>query len=215
MNDTIENCSQENLELLLPWYINGTLDSDEHAAVREHLQGCPVCRDGVALLEQMQNAATSESPAPMVPRQNVESLFERLEGRADATYETPTWVTPRVLAAGVAIVVLGIALVLVERSSTEQEPQLFETATSTDTIAASGYVIAVRFEPQTSTARQQEIIAGFGGAYLGPGELPDSHRVAVSVPAATLEELAGFTREVEANSEVVSVRVVAVQLPVE
>ena len=32
----------------LPWYLNGSLDPEEHAAIREHLEGCPACRAELA-----------------------------------------------------------------------------------------------------------------------------------------------------------------------
>ena len=215
MSETTEIRGHDELELILPWYVNGTLDKDEHAAVMRHVQVCDECRHNISLLQRMQHAATSESPSPIVPRQDLQGLFERLDVHEQTRGRLTSWAKPRVLAAGAAIVALGLALLLANRYPEMQEPQLFETATSANAVAASGYVIAVRFEPATKDARQNEIIAAFGGTYIGPGEQPYSSRVAVSLRAATLEELAGFTREVELNPEVVSVQVVAVQLPVE
>lgn len=215
MKQTTEMRDHAELELLLPWYVNKTLDADENAAVRQHLQDCDECREATALLRRMQHAVTSESPSPIVPRQNVEGLLDRLAATDAAARHSPSWATPRVLAATAAIVVLGIALLIGNREPAMQDPQLFETATSTSTAAVTGYVIAIQFEAATTEARQNEIITAYEGAYIGPGDQPYTSRVAVSIQAANLEELAGFTREVESNREVVSVRVVAVQLPVE
>lgn len=38
---------------LLPWYVAGTLEPDEHRRVEDHLRGCPACRDEVELLGSM------------------------------------------------------------------------------------------------------------------------------------------------------------------
>ena len=62
--------------------------------------------------------------------------------------------------------------------------------------------------------QQQVLIEAIGGTLLGPGEQAHSYRVAVAPQANTVEELADFTREVEASSDVISVKVLAVQLPV-
>lgn len=46
---------------LLPWYLNGTLDEDEEAAVRLHVQGCAVCS---AELDELAEVARSLSEQP-------------------------------------------------------------------------------------------------------------------------------------------------------
>lgn len=40
--------AHEAVDRLLPWYVNGTLDADERAAVDAHLASCDRCRAGLA-----------------------------------------------------------------------------------------------------------------------------------------------------------------------
>ena len=215
MNEINRSADHDGLELLLPWYVNGTLDGDERAVLQQHVQDCDECRENVALLEQMQAAVTSNSPSPIVPRPNLAGLMEQLDAAGGTSHDRFGWMTPRALAAAAAIVVLGIALLLVDPNPVQQEPQRFETATSVNAVAASGYVLAVQFLPDTSAERRQELIAAMGGSSMGPGEQPYTYRVSVAPQAESLQELAGFTREVEASPDIISVVVVAVQLPVE
>ena len=215
MNEIHSSTDHEALELLLPWYVNGTLDAAERAMLQQHLQDCGDCRDSIVLLERMQTAVSSESPSPIVPRPNVGALVERLDADARAESDKFGWLTPRALAAAAAIVVLGVALLVVDQDPVQEQPQRFETATSVNAVAASGYVLAVQFQAETSAERQQELITAMGGSSIGPGSQPHTLRVSVSPQVASLEELASFTREVESSPDIVSVVVVAVQLPVE
>lgn len=52
---------------LLPWYVNGTLPSEERRAVEEHLPGCPRCREEEAFCRATREAlaaAGEVAPSP-------------------------------------------------------------------------------------------------------------------------------------------------------
>jgi len=214
MNQHTEQRDHDELDLLLPWYVNGTLAVDEKAEVERHLRFCVECRENVDLLNRMQDSVKSESPSPIVPRQRVDDLLTTIEEHDRGT-SPATLVTPRAMVAAIAVVVLGVVLLISSLDLGIQEAQQFETATSGNPVLATSYVVAVRFAPETTAARREEVIASVGGASLGPGAQPDTYRVAISVAAETLEELSQFTREIEARAEVQKVQVIAVQLPVE
>jgi anti-sigma factor RsiW len=44
------------VQVLLPWYVTGRLEADEHAQVDAHLAGCPRCQAEVAAERQLQAA---------------------------------------------------------------------------------------------------------------------------------------------------------------
>ena len=57
------------IDLLLPWYVNGSLEEPERDRVRLHIQGCQLCQQEVPLLRLIQAEVTSErqgdpEPAP-------------------------------------------------------------------------------------------------------------------------------------------------------
>lgn len=46
---------------LLPWYLNGTLDSTERAVVEAHLGGCAVCRQELSELSELAEAMAAHA----------------------------------------------------------------------------------------------------------------------------------------------------------
>ncbi|HEX5758721.1 MAG TPA: zf-HC2 domain-containing protein, partial [Thermoanaerobaculia bacterium] len=57
--------THEQLERLLPWYVNGTLEAGERAALEAHLAACARCRGEVAREEGLAAALRgAEDVAP-------------------------------------------------------------------------------------------------------------------------------------------------------
>jgi anti-sigma factor RsiW len=65
---------------LLPWYVNGTLESDERAAVEEHLGRCPLCRSELAASEEMAVAVRRAAELPPPASARIDHLLARLDG---------------------------------------------------------------------------------------------------------------------------------------
>jgi hypothetical protein len=71
MSGELRECGDACNELL-PWYLNGTLESDERARVEAHLEACPICHRELEALSELsralsllpENAAESMQPAP-------------------------------------------------------------------------------------------------------------------------------------------------------
>lgn len=76
-------CDTEIWELL-PWYVNGSLDADEHERVRVHVKECGHCRDDISMLEAVQSAMldvpeeVSAGAAPSAAGRTTERASERL-----------------------------------------------------------------------------------------------------------------------------------------
>ena len=62
----------------LPWYVNGTLPADEHAAVRAHLARCLVCRRDLAVLTTLGDAVASRTREP-----RAEAALARIHARLE------------------------------------------------------------------------------------------------------------------------------------
>jgi Putative zinc-finger len=57
------------IDLLLPWYVNGSLDEPERERVRLHVQECHLCQQEVQLVSLIQTEVVGErqgepEPAP-------------------------------------------------------------------------------------------------------------------------------------------------------
>ena len=204
----------DELDLLLPWYVNGTLDSEEQAIMERHVAQCTECSANVVVLRRMEAAVNDEVTTPMVPRGRFGEIQEAIE--RDGLDPTPSaWLTPRSIAAGIALTIVAVWALYSRIDSTPDATPEFETATSAGAFAATDYVFAVEFEPDTTLAQRDAVIAAIGGTEIGAGDQPHTYRVAAAVSAATVEELAAFADEVAAHAAVVEVRVVAVQIPIE
>ena len=62
-------------ELLLPWYLNGTLQCDEAREVERHIGGCPSCRVEAAELRKLKGEVRSAVEARPAPPPE---LFQRM-----------------------------------------------------------------------------------------------------------------------------------------
>ena len=65
------------VQRLLPWYVNGSLEGDELAQVETHLAGCPECRED---LEAEQAMARQVRTLPSDVERGWEALKARVEG---------------------------------------------------------------------------------------------------------------------------------------
>jgi anti-sigma factor RsiW len=76
---------------ILPWYINGTLDSDEHELVARHIPGCRSCADEVARCQSMATAVRSAKEEAWSPsREHLARLMERID-RANTSAAPEGW----------------------------------------------------------------------------------------------------------------------------
>ena len=133
---------------LLPWYVNGTLESVDHAEVQQHLGECLVCVREVRRLEALERAMR-------VPARDLacERAFSRLSGRIAVQNERPrirlvaAWqalrglIAPVPLVAGAALLVcssvLVTAIVLGSKSELGGFDQPFQTLGSHDASAVA------------------------------------------------------------------------------
>ncbi len=59
MNQSQPTVDHEELESLLPWYVNETLDEAEQNRVRRHVEQCTTCRDNVDMLLEVRRTVHS------------------------------------------------------------------------------------------------------------------------------------------------------------
>ncbi len=137
---------------LLPWYVNGTLETVERIEVEEHLEDCPDCRQEIEALGELrrqvhasQTLAVTQAAAMESPTAASRGLRQVLDRIADDTNNRDAnnrnanrsfWPAPPVrwvLAAQMAaILVLTLFLAW---PSTPQPPSTFPTAASYTTLS--------------------------------------------------------------------------------
>lgn len=200
----------DDIEQLLPWFVNDTLDEDERQLVTTHVSTCVECRASVELLRRMQAIAQDESPAPMVPTPRSDTLIAAISAKQISKPFDGWW--GLALAASLAAVLL-VSIMYFQPPETET-PNRFETATSEGTTATMSYEFAVQFEPGTTAAERQQVFDAVAEAEVGVQIEPGIYRVTVRLPIFSLDELEKFSEDLESQANVRSVNVLALKLPV-
>lgn len=85
---------------LLPWYVNGTLDSDERRAVEAHVERCGLCRSELAASQELASAVRQAADVPPAAEERLDHLLGRLDRPASSA--SPAAPPPAVAARGSA-----------------------------------------------------------------------------------------------------------------
>jgi hypothetical protein len=173
-NTTPPLASDGHVETLLPWYVNGTLETADSQRVQRHLEGCEQCRVSLQFESRIAGlvndhrdtldcapqsgwnrlAAQLDARQPLSPSV---SMPPRLRHRAGGKRLLPTLV---VLQAA-AIAGLGIALVqLLDQRSDNSYRTLSEVAPSQAAVAPT---LRVVFADDTSSATLRTLLEPIGG----------------------------------------------------
>ena len=145
--------------MLLPWYVNGTLEGDEFNLVQQHLRVCITCHREVVEQQRLAEAISQSGVLDLTPQTSFARLMERIEtegqqvnqrklGRRRLRFQRAQlseWLSnvllPKQVWIAVPIVVLLIALVPAARfwlpSMSTREPQ-YHTLVSPDSVPAAG-----------------------------------------------------------------------------
>jgi len=202
----------DDIDLLLPWYANRTLNDSEARAVEKHLEECSRCRDSLDLLQAMQKAVRAEPATPIIPKPgfaDLERMIDHPANRRPGRQRIIGWS----LAASVALLGVLVTAFVIRNDRDVSMPALYETATSVDEAKAVGYVFDVTFRESTDTEARQRMLADVGASILSRQQ-PETYRIIADVPAGSLAALETFTAGLRNQPEVVSVKIVALQLPV-
>lgn len=211
MAKSTQNQDHQEIDLLLPWYVNDTLDPLEHDRVSAHVATCTSCRESVSLLMDVQAAVARNKATPIIPEPRVTALLDAIAVRDTVRHR---YANARIFLAAAGITALLIAtLVLTNTSKAPHVPNTFETATSNLDSAAMDYVLSIRFESGSSRADQELVLQDINARDISGGSEIGAFRVIVQLPAASLEELEHYTENLEALPVVKSVDVVALQIP--
>ena len=202
----------DEIDLLLAWYVNDTLEPAERDRVAEHVADCAACQESVALLTEVQAAVLRNKATPIVPQPRVNRLLESIGKETSPHRRDRRRFNPFFTAAAVTLMLIG-TLIVSNPDDRSGVPQIFESATSSPDGASMDYVLRIQFESGTSLSARDRVLQDIGARDVSGGSDEGSYRVIVQLSATSLEELARYTGNLDSLPEVSSVSVVALQLP--
>jgi len=211
MNISKTESGHDDLQLLLPWYVNNTLSPDEHERVSRHVAKCQECREHVALLEQVQKEAT-RSPAVPIVQPDFDAVLEAIDSR-QRIHESRSRFTGLAVAASIAAAVIASALIFSDLETGTDEETRFQTATGTHSDSTFDYVMTLTFESAVAPDDQHRVLQDLNVIDATPTNGDSSFRVVVSLPVTSLERLEQYARDIERREEIESVSIDALQLP--
>ncbi|MDH3276355.1 MAG: zf-HC2 domain-containing protein [Gammaproteobacteria bacterium] len=213
MHEQITQLDHDEVDLLLPWFVNDTLAGAQRQRVQLHLESCMACQDSVALLQRMQSAAQTDAAVPIVPSPRMNDLMSAIA--MDEPRQTPrNWWPAVALAASVAAILL-VATQIVYNPALAPDPEVrFETATSdADAVGLMDYVMAVEFKPGTTAINRLQAFEAYDVAEFVAESKPDTYRIMIRLPVSSLEDLERVTNDMESHADIRSVRILALQVP--
>lgn len=160
-------------EMLLPWFVNGTLEGDELDSVERHLRECARCQCEIDWLREMQAAyaggETVQNAAPSFQKlrrrldepRRVLDLVARLRG---LWRQTQLWARWAVVAELLVILALGTLFV-----SGTQPASVYRTLGARQSAPHAAGSLVVVFDPHITEAELRRIVRRIGARLVdGP-----------------------------------------------
>lgn len=181
----------EEANLLLPWYVNGSLSDDEAQRIRRHLYICIACRRELVNLQKLSESVLSTHANDLVPEVSFANLMKQLKscpgfpnpqpeargtvrspiaGRLKSTIQRIS-LAPAVTAVAVLIILLLVPVMLRE-NAVSPIPDLapFRTLAAKDSHYDGGLGrIRVVFSDETDERLRIRLVTSVGGEIVdGP-----------------------------------------------
>ncbi|MGI9263012.1 MAG: anti-sigma factor family protein [Woeseiaceae bacterium] len=202
----------EMADQLIPWYANETLDAEERQGVSDHLDQCTECRESLALLLHMKEAANAQQTVAIVPEPRPNELLARIEQHEKSLASSRT-ARPWLIAASLAILAFTATFFIAGRPVPDAEP-LFSTATSTEQSGQVGYVVEIGFTSGTSDRARDDMISKLDATLLATLD-EDTVDILVPMQSLSLAEIEELKADLLEHDNVISVNVKALRIPVQ
>lgn len=173
----------ESVQLLLPWYVNGSLEEAEHRRVALHIAACRRC--AAVHADEIRLAATLRQARESAP--DAEAAYRRLAARLDtrpglherfARFLREIPGPARAMLAGQLVVIALLAgLLLMPVAGRDAPPPVYRTvSTPAQSVGAQGTLVSIHFRAEASQhavnalllQHRAQIVAGpnRAGAYV-------------------------------------------------
>jgi len=169
---SFEGRSHGDVERMLPWYANGTLDADDAVLVRQHLADCAQCRGEIATLRALMDAHGEPGADDIA---GVDRDWSRLRNRLRAQRQMATrpgfqrmrtgwrmsapWMRVAMAAQFGVVAILAVFLLRAERApppAPDDAP--YRTLSAPVVTVAAGDTLLVVFDPRLTDAQLRELL---------------------------------------------------------
>jgi hypothetical protein len=167
----------KGVDLLLPWYLSGTLEKAEKETVKKHLRSCAICQEELAAIKREQEsykAAAEEIPVP----QTFPHLIAEIEQGEKTVWQRITTFIPKpqsalaaALIAAQFIVIAGLVGLLTLNPWGAGE-KFYRTLSGPTAIEGKGPRISILFQDGVQEKTAREVILGINGSIVrGPSPM--------------------------------------------
>jgi len=208
MTQMTQDVEHGRVELLLPWYVNETLDAEEYESVRRHVEACAECRENFMLLNSLSDVVQEDSTIPIIPEPVPDKLLALVERETAGKGHDPFrgWRGVAAAAAVLLLVVLGRMATTID----ESEPG-YLTATSVE--SRGSYVLSMQFDTELAVTTRERILERLGATNVVATDLPGEYRFNVVRPNQTVVEFDAYLSSIEAMDGVAGVALVGIDDP--
>jgi hypothetical protein len=212
VNELKQSACKGAVAELLPWYVNETLDEQERAFVRSHVESCEHCRQDVEFLARLGQAVRTESPSPLVPAPRSDELLAALDRSERRISMRRRW--PGLAAAALILLAVAGAILIAPWEPSVDSPTRYETATSSSADDVINFVVELEFGDGIGDLARSELFDDIDVmSPIRTGE--HSYRVTLAPGSLSLSDLEVYIESIRSRPEIANAEVVAVQLPVE
>jgi hypothetical protein len=168
-NENLMTNAHEDIEMLLPWYVSGTLNSDEVAQVDAHLAKCSACL-GLLAEEHLLKSAVAVIPlrtpqfsVPPLPVADRPSIARR--GWQAAKRTVSRWTASPMRVATFAAAQAAMLIIVFQLAQPSVQPNAqYRTLSATASVSANAVVM---FKPETTEAEFRKLLAEAGANIVG------------------------------------------------
>jgi hypothetical protein len=176
----------DEVSLLLPWYVNQSLETAERKRVESHIRDCLICRREIRSLTDLEAVMENNDLIQISARTSFLEMKRKIEAGKQASSSVVTPITRHparsnlmrrsiIGLAMAASVVLAVAPFVFHRGA-ELTPAEFETL-STRTVQSTDEQLQIVFSPNLSATQRNALLLAVGGQLVGEPNSVGAYRI--------------------------------------
>lgn len=165
----------EGMDLLLPWYLNHTLEKGEEKKIKRHLLRCPICQQELKVITretELYQSTAHEIPIPQTFPHLLTEIEKREQGgiwqRIASLMPRPQPTLAATLIVAQFLVIIGLITLLALNPWGAGE-QLYRTLSGSSLVEGKGPRISILFQDGVQEKTAREVILEIDGTIVnGP-----------------------------------------------